>query len=706
MKKRGYEITRSLLSIVMITIVLVSSLFSAHVMAQDTEVDQAYFVVEKEWVNDIPAQRPNNVVIHVVGSDGKEAATGVLTAANDWKATFKLDTKTNTGELITYSVYEEESGLDAYQLGAVKDSPVTITKSATVKRNQHSGGKYVLNDSGVNNAPEGSVVIDSELLMQDALLNMSDNFVYMPECRVYGNRIDIVNTSPRIAYTGNLIAGANSVGSVSMFWKDKATNSYTGEKYDVRVTLNNIVIYSLVNIDNSGGMDRYAAILANQGNLLHMQAYVGPNFDTANIKKDIIGVDADVKIEVLENDNPVSETTTVYLQDIDMPDYAKFYEDGNVAGTPGQAYYGVSNAHTESVDLTSGVLSDIYVESEDVNLFDIKITDSMAEFAAKRAKTGAEESLENLYSLKYLANAGSYSLHWSGSNCGTVIVSKGASPVISDVTNKITNVSSRYKIEYYYQIEEGEKAYYAEIPDYSTSETAVKPGTEVAVSESDKKPNPEKDARYVLDEAMNKEWKGTTTADPAKNPLVLKVYFKKQYVVRYHDNVADEDIFDMQNNPNLDYYVDTPAFKTDEPKRQGYDFLGWTTYEGKPVKDEDIMKNAEVQAIKVTDDADYWAQWKPAINKYKVEYYYEVDGKYPVNPDFTSPDRVAYTLDEVSIIDSDKVPQKEYYVLNDQMTVEWTGIVAADGSLILKVYFRPVPRPVTKAYAAPVTGVE
>jgi len=696
MKNRGYKNLKSILAVVMIAITLVSSIFSAQILAQDSEANETYFVVEKTWQNDVESKRPASIKIHVVGSDGSDLAS-TLTAAEGWKKEFLLDENDEEGNEIVYTVYEEKEGLDAYALGATEENPVTIKNKISIPGNEHTGDKYVVTYGDINNAPKGTVALDSALMMADAQITMDEDvFEYMKSCRVYGNTIEIVNTSPRIAYKGSLKAGANEVGDVSMLWTEKATNSYSGEKYDVRVTLNDIVIYSLVDIDNSENLDRYVAILANQGNLLHMQAYVGPDFDSKNLKKNIVGVEADVIVEVLKDGQPVSKTTQVYLQDLDMPNFARFYEEG-YAGMPGDGYYGVENKYVESVDLMEGVLSDVYL-ADDSNL-ETKVSDSMLQLAALRGS-----SFKDSNSLRYLADTAKFSFHWSGSNCGTVIISSGSNPDIKDPTNTITNISSRYLIEYYYQEESESGVYYPSTPYDATDETMVPPGTEIEVDEADKTPAAEK-ANYVLDESMNADWKGTTSGDAAENPLVLKVYFKKQYIVRYHDNV-DNTVFEQQDNPSLDYATPTPSFDTDveaegiqagDPVRQGYTFLGWSEE-----PDSEIIEVPE----KVTKDADYWAHWAPALNKYRVEYYYEVGGKYPSEPDFKSTDRAAYTEDKVSIIDADKVPQKAYYKLNDQMTEEWTGIVLPDGTLVLKVYFKPVPVPVTPSYVPPVTGVE
>lgn len=696
MKKRGYQRNRSLLGLFLVAIVLVSSVFTTRIVAEDTVADESYFVVEKTWENDLESQRPTSITIHIVGDDGSDR-TATLTKAEGWKKEFTLPA-VKDGKAVNYSVYEEMTGLDAYASNATKEKPLAISNTATIKKTEHTGKKYVLNESKVANAPEGTIVIDSNLVIKEAVdagnVTMSDNFTFMESCKIYGNSSGITNSFPRIAYTGNVSRGDNRVGNVVLLWKNKATNTVTGETYDVRISLNNIVLRSLVDIDNSGdAVDRYIAILSNQDNMLHMQSYVGPNFDTSNLKKNIVGVKADIKIEILDNNSPADGTVRVLIADIDMPDFAKFYDDGK-DGWPGTdvSYWGLGKEYVESVDLTSGVKSDIYVASDTV-LDCYEDNDNSMKLAATTDSVGTERK-----SLAFLADS-SYGYTWTGSNCGTTIIQKGDAPAIKNVTNTISNVSSRYKIEYYYQVEDENGVHYEKTPDYSTDEYAVPPKTYEEVSKDDKTPLEEKKKLgYVLDESMNGDWSGTTSDDPTKNPLVLKVYFKKTYVVIYHDNVDDK-IWnpDDQTNPGLDYKDPTPGFKG-TPQRQGYDFVGWS-------KDDPKIDPTGVDA-EVLKNTDYWAHWVPGDNKYQVWYYYEVNGKYPEVPDFKSDDRPAKTEDKVSVTDADKVPQKQYYKLSSDMTVEWTGIVLPDGSLVLKVYFRRVPVPVTPSYVAPVTGVE
>lgn len=271
---------------------------------------------------------------------------------------------------------------------------------------------------------------------------------------------------------------------------------------------------------------------------------------------------------------------------------------------------------------------------------------------------------------------------------------------------KVYFAKSAYQVEYYYQNDDGT---YNDEPDSSSTVRLVAPATDVAVSDADKVPEK---TDYALDTRpeYTADFTGKTEAgvDTVDDPLILKVYFKKQYRVNYHDNVGDT-AFPEQKNPNLDYGTQTPGFDTDtstegkqigDPYRQGYDFVGWTT---EPDGTE-LMTTLQVHAITVTKNADYWAHWEPGKNTlYRVEYYYMRDGRYLDTPD-DSVNRTGTTLDSVSVTPDDMTPRRSKYFLDKRMDARWAGIIAPDGSLVLKVYFAQEDEP--SRYAPPATGVK
>ena len=709
----------------LLVVMMVTTMYPLLVKAETSKKVQ-YFVVEKKWENDIKDLRPDKVTIHVEDEGGTEVASADLTAP-DWKASFTLPAYNSDSKQIVYSVYEDADGLDKYLTSNPRNNKLTISKSIIMEDNSERKevSTYELNTSGFGNVPEGNIVINKSLSATD------ESIVSMPEGFSLGNyssytkpteKEESPDTRPRIKYNGDLAVGENSIpGSIVMEWDGYAVDYLTGKKYDIRLTISDIKIFSPVAHKNAN-----VAILANYGSGLHMQSYVTEFSE--NAMENIVGVKAKIDFKITDNGSPIDGFTQLYLTDLDTADSAQnFYDhkadyevDPNYQFNKHyNEYFGVDRNYAESITFNNGVASDIYVAPDTC----LEYTDDLKKFAAKKDTPNWDN--DPRVSVELLVCSGNFSYTWSGSDCGTAINtgSPSVNPTPDQFTNTITNISSRYRIEYYYQKESESGVYYSTTPDYPenpvAAEIMVKPGTDVEVSKEDKTPSesrgmptveidPLNEHPYVLDEAMNSAWKGTTST--TDNPLILKVYFKKTYRVTYHDNVKDEvwNAKEKQNNPELVYGENTPVFDTTKseadskgnPVRKGYDFKGWSeTPEG------------EIITIPgtVTKDADYWAHWEARTDtKYKVEYYYEVDGSYPVTPDFTSADREGTTDETVSIISSDKVPMKSNYELNPGMTLDWTGVVKGDGSLVLKVYFKlkpVVPEKVT-TYNIPVTGVE
>ena len=74
--------------------------------------------------------------------------------------------------------------------------------------------------------------------------------------------------------------------------------------------------------------------------------------------------------------------------------------------------------------------------------------------------------------------------------------------------------------------------------------------------------------------------------------------------------------------------------------------------------------------------------------KYRVEWYYQENGVYPETPNAVE-ERSGEIGTEVSVTDEDKQTGRERYSLDETAANVFTGEVAEDGSLTLKVYFRP-----------------
>lgn len=696
------------ISLVILMNLIAVSLFPSHFTVHAAGGEEpGYFVIEKTWVNDTDEDgavitedgkenRPESVTIVVEGSDGSSTDV-VLKGSERWRKAVTLPTKDGGGNPITYTAFEKDVPAK-YISNATSENKIAIKQIKTGRQTD----EFVVNNEGFANVPHGTVRIDPKLAISRASkVELSDGFVYETNQKVYtnpGTESEYNDVAELIAYKGDLNKFNGSEdsdnklsGTIRLTWPDNAED-LEGNKYDVRITLSNIVIRALADMKDENA--KRVAILGYNDSLC-MQSYVMDFTSTPN--ENIVGVKADILIEVLGI--PANNYTQVIFDDIDIPDQVDYFYDHNTTG--GNSYYGLKYPFAEAVVVNGNPSSDVYITNGKTYLV-YDNTNYPHKFAS--TANNNDSTPDNHYTtIEYLAPAEGYSFTWTGSDCGTELVMNAELADPSTYLNTITNTTSVYKVRYFYMDDEGK---YPSTPDSSSELRMLAPNTATEVTEEDKTPTKE---GYKLDsEYAGNVWSGTTTvANDAKNPLTLDVYFKKTYTVIYHDNVGDI-VWkpETQTNPDLDYGVATPGFDTDketadiqpgDPVRMGYDFLGWSEEPTSPV--------FTVPAI-VTKNADYWAHWAPGVNKYKVEYYYEVNGKYPSTPDFTSADRAAKTEDHVEVTAEDKVPMKSDYYLNTGMDTEWKGVVLPDGSLVLKVYFKQKAKPTTPTYTPPTTGIE
>ena len=79
---------------------------------------------------------------------------------------------------------------------------------------------------------------------------------------------------------------------------------------------------------------------------------------------------------------------------------------------------------------------------------------------------------------------------------------------------------------------------------------------------------------------------------------------------------------------------------------------------------------------------------RPVRAKYTVEWYYQEDGSYPAVPNVTE-ERTSVVGQLVSVTDADREPARKGYYLDEDAENVFTGSVTSDGSLVLKLCFRP-----------------
>lgn len=120
--------------------------------------------------------------------------------------------------------------------------------------------------------------------------------------------------------------------------------------------------------------------------------------------------------------------------------------------------------------------------------------------------------------------------------------------------------------------------------------------------------------------------------------------------------------------------------------RVGYTFKGWDT---NPKGEGSIAPNTQVQVDNKDGENVLYAIWTANTDtKYTVEFYYQnTDGTYTLNH---SDKRTATTDTEVSVTADDKAAKEnnKYVFEADNKNNVLSGVVAGNGSLVLKLYFK------------------
>lgn len=131
------------------------------------------------------------------------------------------------------------------------------------------------------------------------------------------------------------------------------------------------------------------------------------------------------------------------------------------------------------------------------------------------------------------------------------------------------------------------------------------------------------------------------------------------------------------------------------PERTGYSFVGWNTEADGTGRTFDAGAFARVD---VTKPNDLYAQWEANTDTaYKVEFYYQNGDSYRLNH---SDERTGTTDATVSVTDADKADKEngKYTFDANNINNKKSGTVAADGSLVLKLYFKLNQADVTVNY--------
>lgn len=129
------------------------------------------------------------------------------------------------------------------------------------------------------------------------------------------------------------------------------------------------------------------------------------------------------------------------------------------------------------------------------------------------------------------------------------------------------------------------------------------------------------------------------------------------------------------------------------PARQGYNFLGWSTSASGSVS----FAPGSSLRVNAGGSNDLYAVWEPAADTpYRVEtYYQQLDGSYLDDPHHAEI-RKGTTGTTVSVTKNDKLSRSTDYVFDEGYAGNvLSGVVAADGSLKLKLHFKLNTAPYT-----------
>ena len=153
----------------------------------------------------------------------------------------------------------------------------------------------------------------------------------------------------------------------------------------------------------------------------------------------------------------------------------------------------------------------------------------------------------------------------------------------------------------------------------------------------------------------------------------------------YHSNFDTDQTKTIDAVPNNDKVTVMDYASTGLPSRLGYQVKGW--------KDANGVEYAAGSEARLDNNGsnDLYAVWEAIDVNYKVEFYYQnVDGTYPDKAkDEDIVTRQGKTDSTVSVTAADKANKENgKYVYDGNAANVESGVVAANGSLVLKLYFK------------------
>lgn len=165
--------------------------------------------------------------------------------------------------------------------------------------------------------------------------------------------------------------------------------------------------------------------------------------------------------------------------------------------------------------------------------------------------------------------------------------------------------------------------------------------------------------------------------------------------VTYHSNFGTDQEYTTKAMPNNKLITVEDYSALGLPTHTGYSFTGWNTEAKGTGTAFAAGSSARVDNISSND---LYAQWTPNTDtKYTVEFYYQnADGSYALNH---TDNRKGTTDTTVYVTEEDKAAKEDgKYVYDTAVANVESGAVAADGTLVLKLYFKLNQADVTVNY--------
>lgn len=165
--------------------------------------------------------------------------------------------------------------------------------------------------------------------------------------------------------------------------------------------------------------------------------------------------------------------------------------------------------------------------------------------------------------------------------------------------------------------------------------------------------------------------------------------------VTYHSNFGTDQEYTTEAMPNNEQIKVADYSALGLPTHTGYSFTGWNTEANGT--GTAFAAGASARVDNLGSGNVLYAQWAPNTNtKYTVEFYYQDGDSYRL--DHSDP-RTGTTDTTVSVTDVDKADKENgKYVYDTTAANVESGKVAADGSLVLKLYFKLNQADVTVNY--------